>query len=108
MIARRWRGLVPTEEAVEYAETRPEYDLRALPGTARGFELLRATLRHYEQLSGRQLSTDRIMAWHLRSALGDALWRSEADVPLPDCRTPAEWVDDLNLRQASFRRGSGG
>jgi hypothetical protein len=35
------------------------------------------------------------MAWHLRTALGDALWRSEAGIPLADHRTPPEWVDDL-------------
>lgn len=38
------------------------------------------------------------MAWHLRNALGDALWRSEAGIPLPDHRTPPEWVDDLTAR----------
>ena len=38
------------------------------------------------------------MAWHLRTALGDALWRSEAGVPLPDHRTPADWIGDLAAR----------
>jgi hypothetical protein len=38
------------------------------------------------------------MAWHLRTALGDALWRSEAGIPLADHRTPPEWVDDLAVR----------
>jgi hypothetical protein len=42
--------------------------------------------------------TDRVMAWHLRNALGDALWRSEAGLPLADHRTPPEWVDDLAAR----------
>jgi aminoglycoside phosphotransferase (APT) family kinase protein len=72
-----------------------EYDLRAFPGTGPGVELLTATLRHYTQLTGRELAVDRVMAWHLRTALGDALWRSEAGVPLPDHRTPPAWVDDL-------------
>ncbi|NIK57409.1 phosphotransferase family protein [Kribbella shirazensis] len=76
----------------------PEYDLRAFPGTGPGVELLDATLRHYQHLAGRRLSPDRVMAWHLRTALGDALWRSEADVPLPDHRTPIAWVDDLAAR----------
>jgi aminoglycoside phosphotransferase (APT) family kinase protein len=78
----------------------PEYDLRTFPGPAMGpgVELLTAVMRHYQQISGRQLSTDRVMAWHLRTALGDALWRSEAGVPLADHRTPAEWVDDLAAR----------
>jgi hypothetical protein len=42
------------------------------------------------------------MAWHLRTALGDALWRSEAGVPLPDHRTPPAWVDDLAERFAAL------
>jgi aminoglycoside phosphotransferase (APT) family kinase protein len=75
-----------------------EYDLRAFPGTGPGVELLTATLRHYTQLTGRELAVDRVMAWHLRTALGDALWRSEAGVPLPDHRTPPAWVDDLARR----------
>ncbi|TDW17613.1 phosphotransferase family protein [Kribbella kalugense] len=76
----------------------PEYDLRAFPGTGPGVELLTATMRHYTHLTGRELATDRVMAWHLRTALGDALWRSEAGVPLPDHRTPQAWVDDLAER----------
>lgn len=75
-----------------------EYDLRAFPGTGPGVELLQTTSRHYEQLAGRRLSPERVMAWHLRTALGDALWRSEAGVPLPDHRTPTAWVDDLTAR----------
>lgn len=76
----------------------PEYDLRCFPGTGPGVELLTATLRHYQQINGRQLAVDRVMAWHLRTTLGDALWRSEAGVPLPDHRTPPAWVDDLTER----------
>ncbi len=88
--------LVVDYETVGAAE--PEYDLRALPGTGPGVELLTATMRHYKQLTGRQLAADRVMAWHLRTALGDALWRSEAGIPLPDHRTPTAWVDDLSAR----------
>ena len=71
-------------ETVGAAE--PEYDLRTLPGpgTGPGVELLTAVMRHYQQITGRQLSADRVMAWHLRTALGDALWRSEAGIPLAD------------------------
>lgn len=83
-------------ETVGTAE--PEYDLRAFPGTGPGVELMQATMHHYQRISGRDLSTDRVMAWHLRTALGDALWRSEAGVPLPDHRTPTEWVNDLTDR----------
>jgi aminoglycoside phosphotransferase (APT) family kinase protein len=78
----------------------PEYDLRHLPGPdmGPGVELLTAVMRRYQQITGRHLSVDRVMAWHLRTALGDALWRSEAGIPLADHRTPPEWVDDLAAR----------
>ena len=78
----------------------PEYDLRHLPGPdmGPGLELLTAVMRRYQQITGRHLSVDRVMAWHLRTALGDALWRSEAGIPLADHRTPSEWVDDLAAR----------
>ena len=51
-------------------------------GMGPGVELLTALMRHYQQVSGRQLSADRVMAWHLRTVLGDALWLSEARIPL--------------------------
>ena len=38
------------------------------------------------------------MAWHLRQALGDVLWRSEAALPLADHRTPPQWIEDLPAR----------
>jgi aminoglycoside phosphotransferase (APT) family kinase protein len=78
----------------------PEYDLRTFPGPAMGpgVELLTSVMRHYQQITGCQLSAERVMAWHLRTALGDALWRSEARIPLADHRTPPEWVDDLAAR----------
>ena len=78
----------------------PEYDLRTFPGPAMGpgVELLTAVMRRYQQLTGRQLSTNLVMAWHLRTALGDALWRTEAGIPLADHRTSPDWVDDLAAR----------
>lgn len=84
-----------------------EYDLRTFPGpgTGPGLELLLATVSHYEQLTGRPLRIDRVMAWHVRTALGDALWRTEAGIPLADHRTPPEWVDDLAGRFAQLGIG---
>ena len=79
----------------------PEFDLRCLPGDC-GIELFTATVAHYEQMTGTTVDVDRIMAWHLRTVLGDALWRAEAGVALPDHRTPAQWVDDLNGRFAAL------
>lgn len=76
----------------------PEFDLRAVPGTGPGVELQVAVMRHYAELSGRELSAERVMAWHLRTALGDVLWRSEAGIHLPDHRTPPEWVEDIEAR----------
>jgi aminoglycoside phosphotransferase len=99
-----WQGdqlkIVVDFETVGTVE--PEFDLRALPGTGPGVELLEATMRHY---TGRELAAERIMAWHLRTALGDALWRSEAGIHLPDRRTPAEWVDDLQNRLTAMGVG---
>ena len=68
----------------------PEYGLRAFPGPGMGpgVELLTAIMRHYQQATGRQLSPARVMARHLRQALGDILWHSEAGLPLTDHRTP--------------------
>jgi aminoglycoside phosphotransferase (APT) family kinase protein len=75
-----------------------EFDFRYLPGQGPNVDLLLATVADYDDRSGSRLDLERIMAWHLRTALGDALWRSEADVALPDGRTPPEWVDDLGVR----------
>ena len=42
------------------------------------------------------------MAWHLRQALGDVLWRCEDGLPQADGRGPGEWVDDLAARFAGL------
>jgi aminoglycoside phosphotransferase (APT) family kinase protein len=78
----------------------PEYELRSFPGPGMGpgLDLLTAVMRHYRRATGRQLSADRVMAWHLRQALYDALWHSEAGIPLNDHRTPPQWVEDLAAR----------
>lgn len=83
-----------------YSAAEPEYDLRTFPGPAMGpgADLLTAVMHHYQQLTARQLSAERVRAWHLRTALGDALWRTEAGIPLADHRTPPDWVDDLAAR----------
>jgi aminoglycoside phosphotransferase (APT) family kinase protein len=90
--------LVVDFETVAVAE--PEYDLSSVPGPGLGpgVELLAATVRHYRQAAGRSLSVERIMAWHVRQALGDVVWRTDAGVHLADHRTPPDWVDDLAAR----------
>lgn len=82
----------------------PEYELRAFPGPGMGpgLELLTAVVGHYQRIAGRELSIERLMAWHLRQTLGDALWRSEAGLPLPDQRAPQEWVADIAARFGSL------
>jgi aminoglycoside phosphotransferase (APT) family kinase protein len=82
----------------------PEYDLRAFPGPGMGpgLELLTAITRHYERVAGRELSIERLMAWHLRQTLGDALWRSEAGLPLPGQRDPGEWIAGIAARFRSL------
>ena len=97
-----WDGdelrLVVDFENIGAAEA--EYELRAFPGPRMGpgLELLTAIMHHYQQVTGRQLSPARVMAWHLRQALGDVLWRSEAGLPLADHQTPPQWVEDLAMR----------
>ena len=78
----------------------PEYELRGFPGPdmGPGVKLLTATMGHYERLTGRALSVERIMAWHVRHALGDVLRRSEAGIPLAGHRSPSAWVDDIAAR----------
>ncbi len=43
----------------------------------------------YERLSGRSLAVERVMAWHVLTVLGDALWR----------------VDDLAIRVEALDLG---
>ena len=78
----------------------PEYDLGGFPGPGLGpgVELLTAIVRHYEELAGRPLSMELIMAGHVRMALGDVVWRTDLGIHLADHRTPPDWVDDLAAR----------
>ena len=82
----------------------PEYDFRVIPGFGPGVALLTSTVEHYLALTGRRLSLERIMALHVRTSLGDALWRSEAGLPLLLPRagggTPDDYVDELAERLA--------
>ena len=72
-----------------------EFDFRYIPAQAPGSGLFAAVMRHYQEESGRALDVDRVMAWHIRTVLGDALWRSEAGVTLPGGGDPSTWVDEL-------------
>jgi aminoglycoside phosphotransferase (APT) family kinase protein len=82
----------------------PEYDFRVIPSFAPGVDLLSSTVDEYVALTGRRLSLDRIIALHVRTTLGDALWRSEAGLPpllpRPGGGTPDAYVDELAKRFA--------
>jgi aminoglycoside phosphotransferase (APT) family kinase protein len=93
--SRRLRAVIDLETS---GRAEPEYDFRYLPAQGPGVDLLLATVAHYERLTTTTLTLDHIMAWHMRTALGDALWRRQAGVALPDGRTPQEWVDELSAR----------
>lgn len=80
----------------------PNFDFRYLPGQAPTVELFLDTIDEYEDLSRGKLDLPRIGAWHVLTVLGDALWRTEARVELPDGGTPAEWVDQLHERLATL------
>ena len=81
-----------------------EYDFRVIPSFGPGVDLLTSTVDQYGALTGRRLSLERIMALHVRTTLGDALWRSEAGLPLllprPRGGTPDDYVDELAKRFA--------
>jgi hypothetical protein len=42
------------------------------------------------------------LAWHIRAVLGDALWRSQAGVPLPGGGTVDGWVEEMRERIAAL------
>ena len=82
----------------------PEYDFRVIPSFGPDIDLLTSTINEYVALTGRHLSLTRLMALHIRTTLGDALWRSEAGLPLLLPRrgggTPDDYVDELAARLA--------
>ena len=80
----------------------PHFDLRYIPGNSHGPPLVLAVMAAYEQLSGRRLSVERVMAWHVLTALGDAMWRTEAGVALPGSGTATTYVDRLSLELAAL------
>ncbi len=96
--ARELRAVVDFEES---GIADPHFDLRYLPGNARGPQLLLKVIDVYASLTGKRLNVSRAMALNVLTHLGDALWRTEARVPLPGGGTPTSWVDDLEDRLAA-------
>ena len=76
------------------------YDLRYLPGLGSSIGFLVAVVDEYGRLTGRAVEPAPLLAWHIRTVLGDALWRSEAGVPLPGGGTVHDWIEALQLRIA--------
>lgn len=74
------------------------YDFRYLPAQGPTTVLFLATAAQYGESTGVPIDVSRVMAWHVRTVLGDALWRSQAGVQLPGGGTPTEWVEDLRRR----------
>lgn len=74
------------------------FDFRYLPGLERTIRFFVRTAEVYERLTGRIVEPAPVLAWHIRTVLGDALWRSEAGVPLVDGGTVDGWVDELEAR----------
>jgi aminoglycoside phosphotransferase (APT) family kinase protein len=81
----------------------PEYDFRYFPPVEPTLGFLLTVSERYTALTACSLDVRRVMAWHVRTALGDALWRSEADVPLPAGCTPASYVDELRRKFEQLR-----
>jgi aminoglycoside phosphotransferase (APT) family kinase protein len=71
------------------------YDFRYLPGQEATLELFLATAAEYEVLTNRHVDVRRVLAWNVRTVLGDALWRTEARVGLPGGGTKEQWIDTL-------------
>jgi len=53
-----------------------------------------------QRRTGRAVEPARPLAWHIRTVLGDALWRSEVGVLLPGGGTVHDLVEQLQLRIA--------
>lgn len=61
-------------------------------------DLVLATVTAYELRSKVGLDIARIMAWHVRTVFGDALWRTEAGVDLPGAGTKEDWISQVAAR----------
>jgi len=78
------------------------YDFRYLPAIGSNIRFFRLVAEEYERATGRWVMPAPVLAWHIRTALGDALWRTEAGVALPDEGTVGEWIISLRQRIAQL------
>jgi len=93
------RAVLDLEEA---AMGDRHYDFRYLPAQEATLELFSQVAADYQWAAGSRIDPRRVMAWHVRTVLGDALWRTESGVALPERGTPRAWVDDLRRRFATL------
>jgi aminoglycoside phosphotransferase (APT) family kinase protein len=78
------------------------FDFRYLPGIEETISFFCRTAEAYERRTGRAVEPAPVLAWHIRTVLGDALWRSEAGVPLPGGGTVDRWVEEMQERIAAL------
>jgi fructose-1,6-bisphosphatase/inositol monophosphatase family enzyme/aminoglycoside phosphotransferase (APT) family kinase protein len=93
--------LVAVVDFEEAAAGDPNYDFRYLPAQAATLDLLHDVADEYAAAGGLGFDLRQVMAWSLRTVLGDALWRSIAGVPMPFGGKPDEWVDEMEDRLAA-------
>lgn len=94
--------LVAVVDFEEAGMAEAEFDFRYLPGNSRTPELTLKAIEGYEDLAGQDLDLQRVLAWNVRTHLGDALWRTEASAALPGGGDATTWVDDLADRLRAF------
>ena len=86
---------------LDFAETGigdAAFDLRYLPRQSPTLDLLDAAIDAYRAATGHQVSRDRVLAWHVLTDLGDALWRTDTHVEVvagPIERRAIDLVDVL-------------
>jgi hypothetical protein len=76
----------------------PKFDFRYLSAVGGTLDFFREVLTVYEAVSGQRVDIRRVLGWHVRTFLGDAVGRSDAGVALPGDGTPAMWVAEVATR----------
>jgi aminoglycoside phosphotransferase (APT) family kinase protein len=74
------------------------FDFRYLPAVEPTIGFFRRAAEAYERRTGRTVEPAPVLAWHIRTVLGDALWRSQAGVPLPGGGTVDGWIEEMRAR----------
>lgn len=90
--------LVAVVDFEEAAAGDPNYDFRYLPSHDATFTLLDDVAGAYADAGGDGYDLRRVMAWSVRTVLGDILWRGEAGVALPFGGGAEAWLDDMARR----------